>query len=400
MKIGIITTWFERGAAYVSKQYQELLQENHEVFIYARGGEGYAKGDPNWDGPGVTWGKKPFLQTNLSPIRKADLVRWVHRNGIELVVFNEQRWWPPVIWLKEMGIIVGTYVDYYTEETVPLFESFDFLLCNTARHLSAFEWHSQAHYLPWGTDVKLFRPGEKDGADLDKLVFFSSSGYSPDRKGADVLIRAFARLSAPDIKLLIHTQADLRIFFPDLGPEIDKLVKTGRLEVIQESVPAPGLYHRGDVYCYLSKLDGIGLTLAEAISCGLPAITPDQPPMSEFVKDGVNGALVKVRRRFCRWDGYYWPQCEVEEQDLARKLQSFVDRRKEIGALKARARDHALEHLDWSGRREQLDEIVQSAVARPLVPELASQVKRYEFSHSLLYPLLRAPYRMLKSFRR
>lgn len=47
MRIGIITTWFERGAAYVSRQFMELLQQTDEVFIYARGGEKYAMGDPN-----------------------------------------------------------------------------------------------------------------------------------------------------------------------------------------------------------------------------------------------------------------------------------------------------------------------------------------------------------------
>ena len=92
MKIGIVTTWFERGAAYVSKQYLNLLEENHEVFIYARGGEGYAKGDPNWDSPNVTWGKKPLLQTNLTPIRRADLERWVRPPlfGSQLRFYHER----------------------------------------------------------------------------------------------------------------------------------------------------------------------------------------------------------------------------------------------------------------------------------------------------------------------
>ena len=43
MNIGIVTTWFDRGAAQVSKQYMDVLQENNDVFIYARGGEKYAK---------------------------------------------------------------------------------------------------------------------------------------------------------------------------------------------------------------------------------------------------------------------------------------------------------------------------------------------------------------------
>ena len=58
MNIGIVTTWFERGAAYVSKQFEESLEINNNVFIYARGGEKYAIGDPIWDKDNVTWSKK------------------------------------------------------------------------------------------------------------------------------------------------------------------------------------------------------------------------------------------------------------------------------------------------------------------------------------------------------
>ena len=39
MNIGIVTTWFERGAAYVSKTYMDLMtQLGHKVFIYSRAG--------------------------------------------------------------------------------------------------------------------------------------------------------------------------------------------------------------------------------------------------------------------------------------------------------------------------------------------------------------------------
>lgn len=57
MNIGIVTTWFERGAAYVSKAYFESLNnDENNIFIFARGGESYAKGDPKWDNEYVTWG--------------------------------------------------------------------------------------------------------------------------------------------------------------------------------------------------------------------------------------------------------------------------------------------------------------------------------------------------------
>lgn len=38
MNIGIVTTWFERGAAYVSRQYLEAFRSdsNNSVYIYMR----------------------------------------------------------------------------------------------------------------------------------------------------------------------------------------------------------------------------------------------------------------------------------------------------------------------------------------------------------------------------
>lgn len=57
MNVGIVTTWFERGAAYVSRAYMETLSRWHKVFVYARAGERYAQGDPKWDKEYVTRGE-------------------------------------------------------------------------------------------------------------------------------------------------------------------------------------------------------------------------------------------------------------------------------------------------------------------------------------------------------
>ena len=58
MNIGIVTTWFERGAAYVSKQYKDSLEEcGHKVFIYSRGGEKHLKKDKKWQGDDIHEGK-------------------------------------------------------------------------------------------------------------------------------------------------------------------------------------------------------------------------------------------------------------------------------------------------------------------------------------------------------
>ena len=96
MRIGFVSAWFERGAAYVTKQFRSALQENNETFIYARGGEMYAKGDPNWDGPDVTWG----LRLYGTAISTSHILNWIDTHKIELVFFNEQHEIEPVLTIK------------------------------------------------------------------------------------------------------------------------------------------------------------------------------------------------------------------------------------------------------------------------------------------------------------
>lgn len=400
MNIGIVTTWFERGASYVSKQYMELLQNDNKVFIYARGGEEYAKGDSNWNQSNVTWGKKSIFQMRAMPIIKSDFKKWIKGNKIEVLLFNEQQWWPPVIWAKELGIIVGSYVDYYTKETVPFFEIFDFLICNTKRHQSVFDWHKQNFYIPWGTDVDLFVPDKKRDCDKDKIVFFNSSGYSPDRKGVYPLLKSFYKTKGDNKKLILHSQIDLEDYYSDLKKIIHEMKQSGVLEVISETVSAPGLYHYADVYCYLSKLDGIGLTLPEAISCGLQAIIPDNPPMNEFVQEGVNGRLTKIEKLYCREDAYYWPQCDVDIDDLTVILQDYIDKQDSIQKMKNISREYALKNLDWKKHQNDMNTCFNTVVHYQLNDQLVKKIYNYESKQVTFREIILYPYKVLYNIKR
>lgn len=378
MNIGIVTTWFERGAAYVSKQYMNALLENHNVYIYARGGEQYAKNDKNWDLENVTWGKKNYFQINATPIDKRSFLDWIKEYRIEIILFNEQQWWLPIIWAKEAGVKVGAYIDYYTKETVPFFKIYDFLICNTKRHYSVFNWHEQCFYVPWGTDINLFRLQSKRLEDLDKIIFFNSSGFNPDRKGVYPLIKAFYRLKNSKAKLILHSQVNLKQYYKDIAYMVEELVEIGKLEIISETVSAPGLYHLADVYCYISKLDGIGLTLPEAISCGLQAIVPNNAPMNEFVEHCNNGYLVKIKSYNTRSDGYYWDECEVDIDDLLNALQFYITNQGKIDVMKKVARQYALKHLNWNDRKKQLNKIFLNVQATHSNEKIISDIIKYE----------------------
>lgn len=377
MKIGIVTTWFERGAAYVSRQYMALLQPEHEVSIYARGFKDKPE-NSDWDGSHVHWGKPSVLPVAMA-IDKKDFIGWIKKNKIEVVFFNEQQWWPPVLWAREAGAKTGAYVDYYTEETIPLFESYDFLICNTKRHFEAFNWHKQCYYIPWGTDVDLFKPRSLKPVG-GKVVFFQSCGYSPLRKGTDFVIKAFSEIKT-DAKLLIHTQTDLNKAMPDLAPVIRNLMSDGRLEIIFKTVQAPGLYHLGDVYVAPSRLEGIGLTAAEAIASGLPFITTDFPPMNEFVTEQ-SGKVAKVDRLWARKDGYYWPQCRPDIDSLTEAMTWYAERFSDLERYKLQAFEFAQRELNWNHRKESVLQAFTSSHQCSLTSEVGEQLNFYERSRN------------------
>jgi 1,2-diacylglycerol 3-alpha-glucosyltransferase len=389
LNIGIVTTWFERGAAYVSKAYKEALEKDHNIFIYARGGEEYAIGNSLWNTKEVTWGNKK-VSSIPTVIDLTDFEKWLVKSKLDLVIFNEQHWWEPILLCNTLGILIGAYIDYYTEDTVPFFGSYDFLICNTMRHYSVFKWHPNCVYVPWGTNLELFKPKTFDLLS-DRLTFFHSCGFNPKRKGTDILLHAFSKMNKPG-KLIIHSQINLFEKIPDCAEIMIKLINTKKLEYIEQTVTAPGYFGLGDVYVYPARLDGLGLTVIEALASGLPVITTNSAPMNEFVVDGDNGQLVEVDRYVSRSDGYYWPQSYVCVEDLKDKMEWYIDNISSISAFKHNARDFAEEHLNWIENIKCLSMSISlfKKLPRNETQNVEEQIRKYERSRmplELKYPI-------------
>ena len=377
MNIGIVTTWFERGAAYVSRQYRTVLEHEHAVYIYARGGEVVAQGDLVWDDSSVTWARKARGIKGSHTFDLEDFKAWVMQRQLDLVIFNEQQWWPPIEVCKRMGVKTGAYVDYYTEDTVSLFWLYDFLLCNTKRHYELFKNHPQVFYIPWGTDLVVYRPNESYSyVNSGCVTFFHSAGFSPHRKGTDILLRAAAKLSG-NFKIIVHTQVPLEKKCPELALILKKLQDDGVLHIVNETITAPGLYYRGDVYVYPSRLDGIGLTIAEAIASGLPVIVTDMPPMNEFVTEQ-SGRVAAVQKIFARADGYYWPQALVAESSLIEQMNFYITEYAQLATFKKQARLYAEEYLDWAKNSAQLSSLLLRVESTVLDEELVKKMHVYE----------------------
>lgn len=351
MNIGFVSTWFERGAAYVTKAYLENLKDKNEVFVYARGGN-YALDDSNWNLPYVTWGKR--LRGDEIGFKHFD--KWVEQNKLDIIFFNEQRSVNILYHIKDKypEIIIGSYIDYYKEDTIEEFNLYDFLICNTKRHFSVFKNHPQVFYVPWGTDISVYKPNKKK-ENSNKITFFHSAGMS-NRKGTDTLLDVFLNNEVhKKSKLIIHSQQN---FEKEFGYNKNQLEKHN-IELIEKTVTAPGLYYLGDVYVYPTTLDGLGLTLYEALSCGLPVIATDNGPMNEVINSN-NGYLVEVEKYHSRADGYYWPLSIVNKNSLLKALEYYIDNFQYIDELSEVARKEAVSEWDWNDRKKQINNIFEN----------------------------------------
>lgn len=186
---------------------------------------------------------------------------------------------------------------------------------------------------------------------------------------------------------------------PHLTVEINQLIERGVLEVVTETVTRPGLYHLGDVYLYPSRLEGIGLTIAEALSCGLPVVVPDNGPMNEFAEE--HSKLVAIDQFISRSDGYYWPECIPNIDSLRSAMESYLDIAiVQWPAIRRNTRNNAIKKFDWNTNSASLyTELQQVEVqaAEPSIVGLATKIDnqgRPRFTnHAQLYNLL---YRVLK----
>lgn len=386
MRIGIVSNFFPSGAGYVTKAYQaSLIEQGNEVFIYARCTKKEFRKDSDWCNQNNVEVAKLFNEE----ITASGLIKWVKRLKLEVVLFNEQRYWSPVIELKkaQINVLIGSYIDYYTQKTVPLFTVYDFLFCNTARHFSVFREFNGAYYIPWGTKV-YENEVNIDLVDNTEVRFVISAGWQlgkgADRRGSLIALRAF---------LATKGNAKLDIYSQSGEHEIDELVLSliesdSRVELVVGTFD-PFPYDKYDVYLYPSRLDGIGLTLPESMACGLAVITTNSAPMNEFVKDGVTGLLVNVERFLGRDDGYYWPENIVDNNDLALKIQYYIDNPDVVVRHKNSSISHSRESLSWRKNSANLSELISELKeqSKPRSEKELSQLeKRVRLIDSQLKP--------------
>ena len=144
--------------------------------------------------------------------------------------------------------------------------------------------------LPYFSDLERFEPRITRKQSEGKEFLFSGSLI--ERKGVDLLARAFVRLAREeaDVKLKIAGEGKLtETIVRILGPVRERVEFVG----FKDWNALPELYVSADVLCVPSRYDGWGLVVPEGLASGLPVIATDRMGSGlEFIRTRENGWLI------------------------------------------------------------------------------------------------------------
>jgi hypothetical protein len=160
---------------------------------------------------------------------------------------------------------------------------------------------TNSYIMPVGIDTDKFKISKKN----NEKVTFLSIGEFNYRKGWDILLSAFIdEFNGDDnVKLIIKSFEHDKMestYKKRILNKIEELKNTKNNPPIIECITnilkpneLPNIYKNIDIFVMATLGEGFGLPMAEAMSCGIPCILPNNSGYLDFVKN-YNGWLTKV----------------------------------------------------------------------------------------------------------
>ena len=199
-------------------------------------------------------------------------------SGLDGILFFERHAWHPHILqiARDMGVATVCVPNWeWFKGNAPEWQFCDFFVCPsrfTEKIVRSYGFTNTC-YLPWPIDLTKLPPRRIIGP---ARHFIHNAGLVDidDRKGTRDTILAFSRLRRSDIRLTVRLQKPATL--PPLDDRVT--IEVGNLKCVSD------LYSTGDICVQPSKMEGIGFMVLEPACAGMPVITTDYPPMSDYVQ--------------------------------------------------------------------------------------------------------------------
>ena len=233
---------------------------------------------------------------------------------------------------------------------------------------SVFHPVDHAHPITWPDDEAVIesRADAKKAFGIDpKATVILRTDANMPRKSYGALFRSVAPVLAahPNAILFVHAAlmgegGDLRVYRSHFRPDIQSRIVLPGFHEKYGGIPRHALatlYNAADVYVS-NSCEGFGLTIAEAIACGVPAVGLDWSAVPEVI--GPAGITVPVGRFIENIYAHWW--AIADEQRFAVALERLVSDKGIRWRLGGAGPDH-VRSFTWSAAARQFTDIFENA---------------------------------------
>jgi glycosyltransferase involved in cell wall biosynthesis len=197
-------------------------------------------------------------------------------------------------------------------------------------------------FVPNGVEDRFFISRAYSGCEALRLLFV---GTWLDRKGVYYLADAFRRVAERNASVTLTVagsmapESQVIQFFPE------NVRDRVRVHSVVPRDRMPELYADHDIFVFPSLVEGMPLSLLEAMATGLPVVTTDAPGMNDVVSDGQNGILVPA----------------ADAESLAESIESLA-RGADLRCRLGREAQNTMRRYTWECVSRQLEDVLRRAV--------------------------------------
>ena len=109
-----------------------------------------------------------------------------------------------------------------------------------------------------------------------------------------------------------------------------------------------GLFSLGAVYIYPTTMEGVGLTITEALATGMPVVTSNFSTMNEWFEDGKEGRLIKIKS--IKKTPMAIDKVFIDVSHLADILNDYIENPNQIKDQSENARKRVETDYNWDDR--------------------------------------------------
>jgi len=316
-----------------------------------------------WRGPHVVDGPEDMA------VDHPTFWKWIETFRPDVILFQDQNLHGPSKMrheserLRRQGIRLINYPDWIKRGDMEQYRGlYDANLSHVKRN---HQWLIEAGvesptYIPWGVVTGNFPFIERGREPV--VRFYINLGTGTARKGYPVLPRAIRRMEGGHLSRFFGGRR--RREFSFIATAVESSTRALKRSFVSFFNRHPkcelrfqtadnsqgGLFRLGDVYVYPTLKEGVGLTITEALCTGMPVVTTDYPTMNEWLRDGVEGRLIRPKR--IRKSSMPMDKVHVDVGHLAEIMRSYVERPQQIIDQSHEARRTVETHYNWDDRDE------------------------------------------------